>query len=84
MDEHVVYLLLPVTITAHVPVDSLSVYWNLTLTPISLAFFSKMSPNLSLFIQPKNVVASGTLNNHCKIHHIILFGVHYVLVQAFV
>lgn len=60
------YLYFSVTMTAHVPVGSLSVYWNFVLTPASLALFSMIFPNSSLLMQPKNVVALGTRDNHCS------------------
>lgn len=63
--EHA-YLYFSVTMTAHVPVGSLSVYWNFVLTPASRALFSMIFPNSSLLMQPKNVVALGTPDNHCS------------------
>lgn len=60
------YLYFSVTMTAHVPVGSLSVYWNFVLTPASRALFSMIFPNSSLLMQPKNVVALGTPDNHCS------------------
>ena len=55
----VIYLLSPVTITPQVPVGSLSVNWNCTLTPDSRALSSNNRPNLSLLTQPKKDVALG-------------------------
>ena len=50
-------LFLSVHTTAHVPVGSLSVYWNLTSTPAAFDAFVSVSPKESFAIHPKNDVA---------------------------